>query len=241
MKPATFSDETLMAYADGELPAAEAAAVRAAAIADPAVAARIELFASSRRLLRESHDPLLLTAVPASLRETVSALGRRPRATRRRQIFSRALAASLLLAVAGATGWSFIGRGGSDLGAGMAQLPAAIVASLERLPSGGAAEIAVGARQMNMLVLASYDHGGGWCREFELDAGTADEAVQRGLACRDGDRWRLRAFADLAVAPPDASAYLPASGSTDLAPMFGLRAPLSAAEERQRLDRERRR
>ncbi|MDN3713648.1 zf-HC2 domain-containing protein [Paracoccus cavernae] len=47
----SISDETLMAYADGELDQAEAAAVEAALAADPGLQARLRPFSETRRLL----------------------------------------------------------------------------------------------------------------------------------------------------------------------------------------------
>lgn len=47
----SISDETLMAYADGELDAAEAEAVAAAVAADPELQARLRPFSETRRLL----------------------------------------------------------------------------------------------------------------------------------------------------------------------------------------------
>jgi anti-sigma factor RsiW len=45
----TIADETLMAFADGQLAPDEAARVAAAAASDLALAARVEQFAQSRR------------------------------------------------------------------------------------------------------------------------------------------------------------------------------------------------
>src|SRR5579859_449852 len=62
-----FSDEILMAYADGELDAATRAAVEAAAAADPQLAQRIAQHRSLRASLRAAFDPVLTEPVPERL------------------------------------------------------------------------------------------------------------------------------------------------------------------------------
>ena len=57
MSEPLFSDETLMAYADGELDAAAAARVAAAAEHDPNVRARIDSFRRSREVVRDAIAP----------------------------------------------------------------------------------------------------------------------------------------------------------------------------------------
>ncbi len=71
-----ISDEILMAYADGELLEAEATAVRAMAMQDPAIAGRIAMFDASRVVLSAAFDPILEAPVPQRLVNAVQALGR---------------------------------------------------------------------------------------------------------------------------------------------------------------------
>ncbi len=75
MTASKLSDETLMAYADGELPDVEADAVTVAAALDPEVARRVALFKASSRIAKAALDPVLGEAVPPHLREAVLALG----------------------------------------------------------------------------------------------------------------------------------------------------------------------
>ena len=63
----TISDETLMAYADGELEAAQRAEVEVALAADPQLARRVEQHQALRKKVRASFDPVLLETVPDAL------------------------------------------------------------------------------------------------------------------------------------------------------------------------------
>lgn len=64
---AAVTDETLMAYADGALPADEARTVAALLAADPAIAARVEMFRRSRQRTRDALAPLAAEPVPDAL------------------------------------------------------------------------------------------------------------------------------------------------------------------------------
>ena len=62
-----FSDETLMAYVDGELDAEARAAVDAAIATDPVVAQRVARQRALRTALRSAFDGVLAEPVPQSL------------------------------------------------------------------------------------------------------------------------------------------------------------------------------
>lgn len=66
MSPLPFSDETLMAFADGELDADTARAVQTAAQSNPEVAQRIALFRGTAQMLRNA-QPNPAPAVPEAL------------------------------------------------------------------------------------------------------------------------------------------------------------------------------
>ena len=66
-----LSDETLVAFADGELDAASASAVKAAAASDPALAKRLEIFVVTRGKLRDSLGPVAKEPVPDRLTQFV--------------------------------------------------------------------------------------------------------------------------------------------------------------------------
>lgn len=63
----SIPDETLMAYADGELEPAQQAEVEAAMAADPKVAQRVEQHQALRRKLNAAYDQVLLDTVPEAL------------------------------------------------------------------------------------------------------------------------------------------------------------------------------
>jgi anti-sigma factor RsiW len=79
MSKLTFNDETLMAFADGELDAASTRAVQEAALADPRIAQRIALFKNTARL---AHDAMPAPVVPDALMASVQAAIARAKATR---------------------------------------------------------------------------------------------------------------------------------------------------------------
>ena len=66
-----FSDETLMAYADGELDETTRAEVEAAAAEDPRIARAIERHRQMRQLLQREFDPILEEPVPDRLRDAL--------------------------------------------------------------------------------------------------------------------------------------------------------------------------
>src|SRR5262245_51692522 len=63
----SIPDETLMAYADGELEAGQRAEVEAALAADPMLAERVEQHRALRRKLNAAYDPILMDTVPHAL------------------------------------------------------------------------------------------------------------------------------------------------------------------------------
>ncbi len=63
----TLSDETLMAYADGELDSAQRAEVEAAMALDPEIARRVEQHRALRKQFSATYDRVLLETVPDRL------------------------------------------------------------------------------------------------------------------------------------------------------------------------------
>lgn len=72
---ATFSDETLTAFVDGELDPAQAVEVQLALIADEALARRIERFRYVRRALRSTYDAVVKEPVPDHLLALLNDIG----------------------------------------------------------------------------------------------------------------------------------------------------------------------
>jgi hypothetical protein len=204
----TISDDTLMAYADGELDAAARAAVESAMQNDPQIEKRVAqhralrlkvLAAYSTELSEPIPERLLMAArrVPSmqggnvvNLQEARAAMERSaPRAVPRRPSWQSAgaLAASLVVGVA--VGFFMWGRSQSPLvlgpgGALVARGPLAQALS-NQLASEQSPSSAV---RVEVSFLAK---SGEYCRTFLLSG----EASPSGLACRHGDEWQVQTLA----------------------------------------------
>ena len=237
MNTPSFTEAQLMAFADSELPPAEARRIRAAALGDPALAARIAAYGPTGRALGSSFNATLSEAVPerllAALQEPaparVTALPVRKSALLR-QAWPWALAASAAMAAV------LLTQGPAPIPAApiLAGLPpdaAALADVLETRPSGEVARIQLAGRDYEVLTLATLREADGrYCREFtasDLSGG----AEAQGLACRrSASDWPLEIASAAARGDSAASAhYQPASGSGPDAP--GL-TRLDAAAER---------
>lgn len=244
----TFTDETLMAYADGALDATAARRVSDAARSDEDIAARIALFRGTAEALgraaeAERAEPApeaLIARVRATLdtaqRQTagdvVPLRPRPPRGERPAAIWPAALAASLALAVGLGAGWGLAPSGGTGEppafdGAWPAQ--ADLSDPLSRLGTGEEASTEAG----EITVISSFrDASGAFCREFEI---AAEGRGYVSVACRDAGDWHLR-FA--AATGSDADGYAPASSLEALdAYLEGIGAggPLDPAAEAEAL------
>lgn len=216
---AAFSEEELMAYADGLLPAARAMALQAAAQGDASLLSRIEAQAATRRVLQSQFDPLLAAPVPPALLALLQAPALAPpvsRAKRRRAWLPLAMAASLILMLGGLVGrwwWS---------------PPSALSLAMETLPSGSPQVIGKG----EWLLLSSLKADQGYCREYQLGD---VQGIRRGLACRTADgRWAERVLSR-PLAPADSNGYqLAGDGAADAALALSARR-LTVAEEQQLL------
>jgi negative regulator of sigma E activity len=217
----TIDDETLMAYADGELEAAERARIVAALEKDPELAARVEKHRALRAQVAGAFAPLLDEPVPDRLRAAArgGAVAESGRDTviefptrragaaqapwRAREWF--AMAASLLLGVA--VSWrAFSPRDAATLSADGGSLVArgVLAAALDAQLAGNAAdESPVG------IGLTFKARDGSYCRSFTLRTGGV-----AGLACRAGDEWHVPVTASADAAGGDfrqaASAIPPA-------------------------------
>jgi anti-sigma-K factor RskA len=204
----TISDETLMAYADGELDAAARAAVESAMQSDPQIEKRVAQHRALRLKVQTAYfaelseplpERLLMAAQGApsrqagnivNLQEARAAMERSaPRAAPRRPRWhsAGALAASLVVGVA--VGFFMWGRGQSPLvlgpgGALVARGPLAQALS-NQLASEQSPSSAV---RVEVSFLAK---SGEYCRTFLLSG----EASPSGLACRHGDEWQVQTLA----------------------------------------------
>jgi hypothetical protein len=217
-----YDDETLMAYADGELEPARRAEIDAAIAADPGLALRVEEHRALRARMTSAFSRVLDQPVPERL-EAAARAGARPETKgqgnvlqfparsarapsppwRAREWF--AMAASLLLGVL--LSWRLLvpvnsevfeaGKGGL-LARG--ELARALESQLASEQNG---------EERVLIGLTFKAHDGGYCRSFVLRA-----ARTAGLACRVGSEWQIPAT-DSTQAPEggmqQASSTLPPS------------------------------
>ncbi|WP_290593051.1 hypothetical protein [Arenimonas sp. SCN 70-307] len=213
----SIDDRTLMAYADGQLDAAEAARVEAAVAADPALAAALAGHRALAGALRDAYAPVLDEPVPAALQallrepEAAANVASLADARARRAAPPRfGLPAWIGVAAALALGLGLgvlLGREDPALGLGpggqmvaRGEFARALEQGLASQPVG---DVAIG--------LSFRDDQGRWCRSFVRGG----EAPLAGLACRSasGD-WQLPALGEASVSGGDlrqAAADLPPS------------------------------
>lgn len=224
MSSRTFDDETVMAFADGELDAGEAARVRAAMAGDDLLRARIRAFEASRRVVRHALAPLAELPLPPALEVAVRVTARRAGVLEAVVPLSRAtavaswrrvtkarwalpLAASLALVLGGLGGYG-VGRDGGSTST------EAVSATLTFEPMAAAFDELTAGEQRSVdggevrLVGSFRTASGLLCREAQW-SGVASAYVV--VACHGEAGWRPR-FVQ-ATAP---RGYAPASGDEAL-------------------------
>jgi hypothetical protein len=202
----TFSEETLMAYADNELDPQTRSAVEAAMTADPDIAKRIAQHKALRGKLRATFDKVLSEPPPQRLIDTTRGVPtvrregnviplRRKQAPRRGWPQWASLAATLVIGViighallrmpASGGDSPVTSRNGEVLANGaLAQALSDQLASTQ--PADAPVRIGVSFKSK----------AGAYCRTFTLRESTA----LAGLACRDHDDWRVQMLAQSAQA-----------------------------------------
>jgi hypothetical protein len=229
------ADETLMAFADGELSPGETEAIARQLADDEALAARLEIF----RRTRAAVAGLSPAPVPAALEARIRALAAEPAAGAspagagpgaevvwlaplRRKVplwqVPAAAAAALLLGI----GAAMLAQPRADGGEALAGL-------LDVLPS-GESRVVDGDEITPIATLQNGD--GALCREYES---LSDGRRMVSVACREADGWDLR----LAIATGEAGTdYAPASSLDTLDAWMaanGAEAPMSPEEEARAL------
>ncbi|MGH8856001.1 MAG: anti-sigma factor family protein [Telluria sp.] len=252
----SFSDDILMAYADGELGEPERSLVERAEREDPAVAAAIERHRALRADVFAAFAGVLDEPVPARLQATVAGAGRVSSldAARARKMQAReaaeaaraltvrerswprwgALAASLAVGVLAGSVWLGGGAGGNDAGFAALDGNGRLLARGE-LAGALSQQLASTAQQDKRVQIgvSFATRDGSYCRSFKV-SGSA------GLACREGDSWRIPVLRD---APADAAAYRQAASASPAAVLEAIDeridgAALDAAAERTARDRD---
>jgi hypothetical protein len=191
-----FDDETLMAYADGELDEAARAAVEAAMAADPDIARRVAGHRELRGRLHAAFEPVLNEPVPEALLAGVRAAPRTasvvPLRFRSAPRWSwpqwAAMAASLVIGVLSGALWLRPGAGGGPITARNGQMLASgelSIALSNQLASTQSpnAPVHVG--------VSFRTRDGLYCRTFVL----ADAQALAGLACHERGSWQLQVLA----------------------------------------------
>jgi hypothetical protein len=195
----TFSEETLSAYADGEVDAATRAALEAALATDPQLAQRVAHHRALRARVRDAFTPVLEEPVPERLLATVRGAGPGQRTGNvvplRRQPRARwtwpqwgAMAASLVVGVLlgplllrpSAPQAPLETSGGRVLASGVLSRALSQQLSSARQPG---APVAIG--------VSFRARSGGYCRTFVLH----ESQSLAGLACREGPAWQVVALA----------------------------------------------
>lgn len=183
-----ISDETLMAFADGALPAEETLRVTAALEADPALARKLDRMRRASQALQAAFAGQLDVETPAHLLAPfANAPGRGASVISFPQ---KARGPLYLLAAAACMALAFL-AGKASVGDGVmmfARANGVIVArgsmdeALDRQAAGANAGGSI------QIAMSLPEEGGGYCRVFKLDAST-------GLACGKGGDWAIEALA----------------------------------------------
>jgi hypothetical protein len=204
----TFSEETLSAYADGEVDATTRAALEAALAIDPQLAQRVAHHRALRARVRDAFTPVLEEPVPerllAAVRgaapvqrpDNVVALKQRPRA---RWTWPQwgAMAASLVV--------------GLLLGPLVLRPSAPLETSGGRMLASGALASALSQQLASAqppgapvaIGVSFRAKSGGYCRTFVMH----EPQSLAGLACREGAAWQVLALAQSGTPGAASGAY----------------------------------
>jgi hypothetical protein len=197
-----YDDETLMAYADGELDEARRAEISAAVEKDPELARRVAAHRALRAQVAGAFATVTEQPVPDRLRaaaraplDAMTARESRPRGnvvqfpargssgprTPWRAREWTAMAASLVLG--GLIGWQFMSRSAGDFGTerGVVVARGGLATALDtQLASEQADDASV------RIGLSFRASDGAYCRSFVSSASS-----MAGLACKAGPQWRI--------------------------------------------------
>ncbi len=200
-----FSDEMLMAYADGELDLVSRAEIEAAMAADPEIRRAVERHRALAARVKSAYEDVLEEPVPAKLASLAAGPAAAPVADIRAERAARgaraaaaarfdlprwaAMAASVAL---GIMVGMFVMRGPSapfeETGAGLVARGELDVALTQQL----AGSMGTGGPRVGITF---RDRGGAYCRTFQVQ----HDAPLAGLACRAEGEWRVQVLAAAAA------------------------------------------
>lgn len=238
-----FPDETLIAYADGELDAVARAEIEAAMATDPQLARAVERHRSLRARLQVAYAGVLEEPVPAHLGE----LAMTAAAAQTDELAARRAAKAEVTVTQGRRGLPYWATMAASLALGLfvgvfmlrgsgspyEETVAGLLARGElakALDNQLASESATGTVRVGM---SFRDRRGSYCRTFQSQL----QAPVAGLACQTGEAWRIQVLA--ATAMPEGE--LRTAGAMPMAVLQAVDAamvgdPLDAAAERTARD-----
>lgn len=251
------TDEALLAFADGELPAEETTAIARYLETDEEARAIVEAFRQSGAVAATAYDHVLDAPVPQRLID--AALGksqaaataeratnvvpmRRPRnGWPRVSIMLAPLAAAVLLAVGTVAAYRLVAdepAGSFQLVVGPVDTGSAAFKLLEVTPANQ--PVAVGTSEL-MVVATFFDRNGRPCREFEITGGgnAGGTSMSAAIGCRNaGGRWSIEGAVHLAGGPSAPIVdFKPASGQSypafeGVLKSIGAKPAIAAADEK---------
>ncbi len=247
MPPELFTDEELMAFADGELDAARMEEIARALEGDEALARRVAIFSNTSPLAFRAMKTLLDEKVPPALERRVAELAEQAAqagapipfrraapvaANSQRQSWHLPLAASLALAIGGLGGFYAAGTIQGDNSVHVAAAAEPYVS--EVLNSAAQGESRALAGKGTLRAIATFrDAEGALCREFEHDR--TDGSAIVAVACHEQEAWQIR----IAVAASRAGGeFAPASSLESIEAYMsatGASPALSLSEEEKAL------
>ncbi len=221
MNAPEFTDEELMAYADGELDQNRAAALDLALAGDENLAARLGMFMDTRSVSADALRPMLDEPVPERLVQRVRDLAAsaaapsadgnviafKPKAAKAVAPFWQLpIAASIALAIGLGAGLLYQGGKVADQALDIAAITdPAISDALNTLTSGESVPLDDGGRIEAIATFRAEDNA--LCREFEHDRSGGTAVIS--IACHDGSDWQVRLA--IAAVGADDTGYAPAS------------------------------
>lgn len=246
MTNGNFTDEQLMAFADGEADETRASAIREAMATDPLLTRRIDMFRESSRLAGMA---LPLEPVSSDLEARIRAMAAKAKgaaapaelgAAQRVRVTANdnapwwrlPLAASIVFALGLGGGYMLRGETLSEQStvsiAGL--MDRELQSALETVPSGNETAVSGG----KFRAIASFkNRDSNVCREFEKDSGSPLSVV--GVACHENGRWSVNT---VVASGQNAQGYAPASSLEAIdayVEAIGAQAMMTPDEEREAL------